>query len=58
MKGCDKLVDAGRRQFLRGSVLATAGVAATTVLPADKAAPNPILRGLTILRTESAMFRN
>jgi len=43
MKGCDKLVDAGRRQFLRGSVMATAGAAATTVLPADKAAakPNP-----------------
>lgn len=33
MKGCNKLVDAGRRQFLRGGALATAGVAAATVMP-------------------------
>ena len=33
MKGCDKLVDAGRRQFLRGGAMATAGAAAATVVP-------------------------
>ena len=42
MKGCDKLVDVGRRQFLRGGALATAGVAAATVLPArPQAKPMP-----------------
>lgn len=42
MKRCDKLVDAGRRQFLRGGALATAGVAATAVLPsAARAKPLP-----------------
>jgi arsenite oxidase small subunit len=30
---CDKLVDAGRRQFLRGGAIATVGAAASTVLP-------------------------
>ncbi|MBI1383731.1 MAG: arsenate reductase (azurin) small subunit [Rhizobiales bacterium] len=34
MKGCNKLVDLGRRQFLRGGALATAGAAAATMLPA------------------------
>ena len=33
MKSCDKLVELGRRQFLRGGVVAAAGAAATTVLP-------------------------
>jgi arsenite oxidase small subunit len=33
MKSCDKLVDAGRRHFLRGGALATAGAAAATVVP-------------------------
>ncbi|MBN9261103.1 MAG: arsenite oxidase small subunit [Alphaproteobacteria bacterium 64-6] len=41
MKGCDKLVDAGRRQFLRGSAMATAGAAATTVLPSSEAKAKP-----------------
>jgi arsenite oxidase small subunit len=31
MKGCDKLVDVGRRQFLRGAGLATVGAATATV---------------------------
>jgi len=35
MKGCDRLVDVGRRQFLRRSALATAGAAATSVLTAE-----------------------
>lgn len=34
MKGCDRLVDAGRRRFLHGGALVTAGAAATTVFPA------------------------
>lgn len=42
MKGCDKLVDVGRRQFLTRGVLATAGAAATAVVPGEAAAkPNP-----------------
>lgn len=34
---CNRLVDVGRRQFLRGGVLGVAGVAAATVLPAQEA---------------------
>ena len=42
MKGCDKLVDVGRRHFLRGGALVTAGAAAATVLPSKaKARPMP-----------------
>jgi arsenite oxidase small subunit len=42
MKGCDKLVDVGRRQFLRGGALATAGVATAAVLPGRaEAKPQP-----------------
>lgn len=42
MKGCDRLVDVGRRQFLRGGALATAGAAASTVLPGEaRAKPAP-----------------
>jgi arsenite oxidase small subunit len=33
MARCDKLVDAGRRQFLTGSALAAAGAAASVTLP-------------------------
>lgn len=40
MKRCPKLVDVGRRQFLRGSVMAAAGAAAATALPPEvKAKP-------------------
>ena len=35
MRRCDKLVDVGRRQFLRGAGLAAAGAAAVSVLPAE-----------------------
>lgn len=40
---CKKLVDVGRRQFLRGGALGVAGAAAATVMPAPaaKAAPAP-----------------
>lgn len=40
MKRCDKMVDTGRRQFLRGSGVAAAAVAAATVVPREaKATP-------------------
>lgn len=34
---CNRLVDAGRRQFLRGGIVGAAGAAAATVLPATQA---------------------
>lgn len=37
MLKCDRLVDVGRRQFLRGSAVAAAGAAATTVAPSAPA---------------------
>lgn len=33
----DKLVDVGRRQFMRGGAIATVGAAAATMLPAEQA---------------------
>jgi arsenite oxidase small subunit len=42
MTGCRKMADVGRRQFLRGGALATAGAAAATMMPgAAKAKPAP-----------------
>lgn len=38
MKSCDKLIDAGRRTFLRGAGLVAAGTAAVTVVPAGQEA--------------------
>jgi arsenite oxidase small subunit len=35
MRRCDKLVDVGRRQFLRGAGFAAAGVAAASVVPIE-----------------------
>jgi arsenite oxidase small subunit len=44
MRRCERLVDVGRRQFLRGAGFAAAGAAAVSVLPADaKAAPGQAL---------------
>ncbi len=44
MRRCDKLVDVGRRQFLRGAGIAAAGVAAVGMLPNEaKAAPGQAL---------------
>ena len=37
MKRCDRMVDIGRRQFLRGSAFAAAGAAAATALPPAQA---------------------
>lgn len=39
MEKCPGLVDAGRRRFLRGAGLATAGAAVATALPAQAATP-------------------
>ena len=42
MKGCRRMVDVGRRQFLRGGALATAGATAATLMPdVAKAKPAP-----------------
>ncbi len=41
---CDRLVDVGRRQFLRGGVLGAAGAAAATVLPAGQAQAQSLAR--------------
>jgi len=38
---CNRLVDVGRRQFLRGGVLGVAGAAAATVLPSGARAETP-----------------
>ena len=38
MKGCNRLVDVGRRQFLTGAGAVTAGVAASTVLTRESKA--------------------
>lgn len=40
---CNRLVDVGRRQFLRGGVLGVAGAAAATVIPAGQAKASPSL---------------
>ena len=37
MKKCDRLVEVGRRQFLRGGSLAAAGLATSAILPAQQA---------------------
>ena len=41
MSRCDRLVDAGRRQFLRGGAFAAAGMAAAVTLPREAAAQSP-----------------
>ncbi|GAB4170563.1 MAG: hypothetical protein OHK0024_06550 [Thalassobaculales bacterium] len=42
MKSCDRLVDVGRRRFLAGGALATAGAAAVAMVPGSaRAAPAP-----------------
>lgn len=44
MARCDKLVDAGRRQFLRGSAIAAAGAAASVTLPNEATAQSALAR--------------
>lgn len=41
---CNRLVDAGRRQFLRGGLVAGAGAAAATVMPAHEARARNLAR--------------
>lgn len=41
---CNRLVDAGRRQFLRGGLVGAAGVAASTVMPAQQAQARSLAR--------------
>jgi len=41
---CNRLVDAGRRQFLRGGLVGAAGAAASTVLPAQQAQARSLAR--------------
>jgi len=41
MKRCDRLVDVGRRQFLRGAGVASAGAAAATVVASQSANAAP-----------------
>jgi arsenite oxidase small subunit len=44
MKRCRSLVDMGRRQFLRGSGIAAAGLAAATTMPHQAKAAPPLAR--------------
>ena len=41
---CNRMVDAGRRQFLRGGIVGAAGAAAATVLPAGQAKAQGLAR--------------
>ena len=60
MPKCDRLVDLGRRQFLRGSTLAAAGAATATVVPSTAAAartdyPSAKLANLKDLKTNEPL---
>lgn len=41
---CNRMVDVGRRQFLRGGMISAAGAAAATVLPASQAKAQGLAR--------------
>ena len=41
---CNKLVDAGRRQFLRGGAMASVGAVATTVMTPEQAKAQALAR--------------
>lgn len=64
MKGCKTLVDTGRRQFLRGGVAATAGMAAAAMAPGRSEAaaphgyPSAKLANITDLKTNKPMDIN
>ena len=55
MERCNKLVDIGRRQFLRGSAFAAAGAAAAVSLPATPAKAAP---GLALVSYPSNRLAN
>jgi arsenite oxidase small subunit len=44
MRGCNRIVDAGRRKFLSGAGIAAAGVAAAAVIPTKAKAAPPAAR--------------
>jgi arsenite oxidase small subunit len=48
MSRCDKLVEVGRRQFLRGGAIAAAGAAMATGLPAMEAKAAPSVAGARV----------
>lgn len=55
MERCNRLVDVGRRQFLRGSAFAAAGAAAAVSLPATPAKAAP---GLALVEYPSNRLAN
>jgi arsenite oxidase small subunit len=55
MERCNRLVDAGRRQFLRGGAVAAAGAAAAVSLPATQAKAAP---GLALVEYPSNRLAN
>jgi arsenite oxidase small subunit len=55
MERCNRLVDVGRRQFLRGSAFAAAGAAAAASLPATPAKAAP---GLALVEYPSNRLAN
>jgi arsenite oxidase small subunit len=55
MERCNRLVDVGRRQFLRGSAFAAAGAAAAVSLPATSAKAAP---GLALVEYPSNRLAN
>jgi arsenite oxidase small subunit len=58
MKGCKKLVDIGRRQFLSGGAGAAAATVAATVLPATPAGATPALARVTYPTTRLANVKD
>lgn len=55
MSRCDNLVDAGRRQFLRGSAIAAAGAATVAIIAPEPAKAAP---GLALVSYPSAKLAN
>ena len=55
MERCNKLVEIGRRQFLRGGALAAAGAAAAVTLPVSRAKAAP---GLALVEYPSNRLAN
>lgn len=55
MSRCDKLVDAGRRQFLRGSAFVAAGAASVAIIAPEPAKAAP---GLALVSYPSAKLGN
>lgn len=58
MRGCDKLVDVGRRNFFARSAAAAAGVAVTAALPVSAARAAPALALVSYPSTKLANLRD